>query len=289
MAVTLAPPRQVLRRPANPLRVSGTALPESWLAVAKGIAFLLVALGYAGKLGEPHLPIVRAIDQAPGALFGLGIRAAAVLGLALLFTNLAVRVGSLLVGSAFLLGMLANQTTYRNSVVWSALILILIGLYEDERSERLLQAQFVLLYSGAFLSKIFDADWRDGTFIDNWRFDQSAVYDHAAEVVAVAAFPVVIAWTVIVFEGLLAVLYLRPRLRNWAVGLSLGFHSIPLVMNDLTFGIFYPALAISNLALFDLRSERPIDPRRLWRQPAAYVILAIAYGVARAAKNAVLA
>lgn len=280
--------RQLLEHPRSPLRVAGTALPATWLASAKAVTFLLFALGYHERLGEPFLPLLPVLDDVHGGAWALAVNATAWGGVALLFSNVAVRVGSVMVGVAMLAGMIAEQATYLNSVTWSACFLVVVGLYTDERSDTVLRFQFSALYLGSCLSKLFDSDWHDGTFIANWRFDDSSLYDRVLDVLGWNGFHTAVGITVIAVEGLLAVLFLRPAWTNRAVALSLTFHAMPFVLNGLTFGVFLPALAVSTVALYRLDDPRDFDLRRPWRDPLFYLLLAMGWGSAHVAKDLVL-
>ena len=280
----------LLRHRRSPFNLEGTALPATWLATAKAVALFLFALGYFGTIGEPYLPLVRVLDHVPGGAWELGMQLSAVAGLLLLLSNVAVRASSLMVGVPFALTGIADQTQYLNSVVWASFVLILVGLYRDERSRELMAFQFVALYVGSFLSKLFDPDWLDGTFVDNWRFADAAIYNAVDDIAGSAPwFPTLIGLTVIAVEGVLAILFARPSTRRTAVAGMLVFHTIPMAMNWLTFGIFYPALAISALTFFDM----PARPQRtglraLFATPLPYMALAFAYAGARIAKTILL-
>lgn len=280
----------LLRHRRSPFNLDGTALPATWLGAAKAVALFLFALGYFGTIGEPYLPLVPLLDHVPGAPWQLVMQLSAVAGLVLLLTNVAVRASSLMVGIPFGLTGIADQTQYLNSVVWASFVLILVGLYRDERSRELMAFQFVALYVGSFLSKLFDRDWLDGTFVDNWRFANAAVYNAVDDIAGSAQwFPTLIGLTVIAVEGVLAILFARSSTRRTAVAGMLVFHTIPMAMNWLTFGIFYPALAISALTFFDL----PARPQRnglraLFATPLPYMALAFAYAGARIAKTILL-
>lgn len=279
----------LIEHPRSPLTLSGTALPASWLAAAKAVAALLFMLGYFERIDEPFLPLVRVLDEVPGSLWATSMRVAAIAGLIGLAINVAVRTSAMAVGLAFLMTGVANQTLYANSVVWAAVVLILIGLYQDDRSRTVIRFQFVALYFGSFLAKVIDSDWRDGTFIDNWRFDGARIYEEADSLLGQAdGLPIVVGWTVVLVEGSLAVLYANRRTINIAVIITLVFHTIPVLMNNLMFGVFYPALAASLLVLYDLPAPRDIDLRRMWRTPLPYMLLAWAYGAARLAKHLIL-
>lgn len=281
---------QSLHHPRSPLKLDGSPLPATWLATAKAVAVFLFALGYFDTIGEPYLPLVPWLDDVPGPAWELLMQTSAVLGLLLLLVNVAVRASSLMVGVPFALTGLADQTEYLNSVVWASFVLILIGLHRDERSRELMAFQFVALYVGSFLSKVTDRDWLDGTFIDNWRFADAALYNAVDDITGSGQwFPTLIGFTVICVEGVLAALFARRDTRRAAVGGMLVFHTIPLAMNWLTFGIFYPALAISSLTFFDLPA-RPREPgvRPLFATPLPYLLLAFAYAGARIAKTVLL-
>lgn len=282
--------RLLLRHERSPLKLDGTPLPSTWLAAAKAVALFLFALGYFETIGEPYLPLVPVLDDVPGRAWELAMQASALAGLVLLLTNVMVRAGALMVGVPFALTGVADQTQYLNSVVWASFVLVLVGLYRDDRSRELMALQFVALYVGSFLSKIVDPDWLNGTFIDNWRFGDATVYNAVDDLAGSGNwFPTLIGLTVVAVEGALAVLFLRRRTRRSAVAGMLIFHTIPMAMNWLTFGIFYPALAISALTFFDLPA-RPHEPglRALFRTPLPYLVLAFGYAGARLAKTILL-
>jgi hypothetical protein len=75
---------------------------------------------------------------------------------------------------------------------------------------------------------------------------------------------------------------------NIAVVVTLVFHTIPVAMNNLMFGVFYPALAASLLVLYDLPQPDQLDLKRAWRTPLPYLVLALAFGTARVLKHLIL-
>ena len=275
------------RHPRSPLRVAGTALPPSWLAAAKGITFLLFALRYHETLGAPFAPVLGVLGGVPGDAWGLLLQVMAGAGAALLFSNAAVRLGAGLVGWAFLLEMAGDAADYQNAVVWSACVLVVVSLYTGEAGFTVLRWQFAALYTGASLNKLLDPDWLDGTFMRAWAFDGAPAYARAVELFG-PGFHSLTGWTVIAVEAILAVLVVRRSTRTAAVAIGLCFHSIPFVLAGNTFGIFYPALALSMTALFDPRPAGPPRLRDRWRDPHVHLVLALAWGTAHLAKNTLL-
>src|SRR5207247_4597316 len=79
-----------------------------------------------------------------------------------------VRASCLALGAVILIGVVSSKAYYGNNKTFCGLILFLTGLYEPGAEPWLLRAQFALVYFGAGLNKLLDADWRSGSFMEDW-------------------------------------------------------------------------------------------------------------------------
>jgi predicted DCC family thiol-disulfide oxidoreductase YuxK len=244
VAISTEPIVQKAEPSWNPLRCGGTALPTNLLLMAKLIALCLLLTNHVRLLPDPFLPFVPAFDGIGSpAAFQLALQfvflAAA---LALLF-NRGVRASCLALGGAILIGVISSKAYYGNNKTFCGLILFLTGLYEPGSEPWLLRAQFAIVYFGAGLNKLLDADWRSGLFMDHWatvRLRQGA-YIAAASWLPPMLLAKLMCWGTLLTELGMAVAFL---IRRWfAAGIlaSLLFQSSLLLFAGSTFTMFFYA------------------------------------------------
>src|SRR3954467_9367265 len=153
----------------NPLR-TGAALPANLLLMVKILAVSFIVHGNLAWIVDPYLPFIRALDGLrtdAHVLQWLSI-AAFVVFTALLLTNTAVRVSSFVLGALILFNVLASRPSYQTNLLFCACLFILTGLYTERFADRFLRLQVGLLYFGAGLNKLLEADWRSGQMFQNW-------------------------------------------------------------------------------------------------------------------------
>ncbi len=225
--------RNLSARPSwNPFDCRGTALPPHHLLAAKLLALYLAATGQIGLLPERFLPFWAPLDRIghPEALRLLCqiVMAAAIAGL---FVNRAVRLNSFLIGSVLLFSTLASRVYFQNNIVLFGCLLFLIGLQDADRNVWMPRLQVVLVYLGAGLNKLFDADWRNGQYFEFWTHDilRQEAYARAAAALPPLFLSRAVSWATIAVELGLAAAFAVPRTRPAAITAGIAFHAAMLV------------------------------------------------------------
>ena len=249
------------------VRCRGGTLPDAALLPAKLLALGWLVTGHALYVPGVFLPFVPWLDAVPSwplqaALLAAGIAAC----IAILFDVTARRACFVLAGT-ILVSTLASRAYFSNNRLFTAAILVVLGLSEDDRRARVLVSlQMALLYFGAGLDKLLDADWRSGAFLSSlldtlaragtlWSPGGAGEPNGLAHLV-VAVLPqvgpldTIASVTVIALELGLAVAFLSRRWRLAAAG-SLLFQTALVALTGSTMGMFFYA------TLFPLAAFRP--------------------------------
>ncbi len=268
-----------------PWRVDGTVLPPHQFAVAKGLVVLLWFFGEMAKFRGPFVALLPPLEWLPAGPTVWALRGLIVAGSILVLGGRAPRLGSGLVAAGLFGAITANALVYRNSLFFVAAVLLLIATHVGPVSTWLLRVQFSVMYAGAALNKLLIADWRDGTYFEHW---QTVVLDNGWWTSLDGALPgpglaLVAGWTVIVTEFALAAMLMVRRTVWPALAIALVFHTIPVLTDGLTFGIFYSALVLAFFVFLEPdeaeHSWSPIrwahDPRLPWFLTLTYVGLAL--------------
>ncbi|MEM8706645.1 MAG: hypothetical protein AAGE98_09325 [Actinomycetota bacterium] len=129
-----------------------------------------------------------------------------------------------LAGSIILAGPLVDLADYSNNRILVGLVLVLLGLFDERWGLWPIRLQLSLMYAAAALNKVLDADWRDGTFIENWTGEVLDLRVYGAVRDAWSGADRVVGWSAFVVEAALAVLFLVESRTRWAIGAALGFH-----------------------------------------------------------------
>lgn len=236
----------------SPLRIGGTTLPPNVLLAAKLVIVCLLLKEYLGKIPEPFLPLVPAVDALPRPdLVRLALQGTFLLGATGLMLNVRVRTSALLAGGVVLLGPLVARGVYTNGDFFCACMLILIGLFDRRHGIAFLRAQFVLLYFGSALNKLLEPDWLDGRYMEYWLVTLRGSEAYAT---ATSWFPAMwlstsMGWATIVTELVLAGALAIPRFVRPAIWLALLFHGSSLLLSGNDFGIFFSVL-LAGLLVF---------------------------------------
>jgi predicted DCC family thiol-disulfide oxidoreductase YuxK len=236
----------VIRPSRNPLSVSGTAMPENVLLMAKLIAVALFLTNQVNFLPRPYLPFIPGLDRIiSGATFQEILQEVFLASMAALLFNYAVRASSLVLGSSILLGVISSRAYYSNNMTLCALLLILAGLSTRGMPPYVLRVQIAVVYFGAGLNKALDPDWHSGQFFDHWAIDSlhQPVYIWLNGLLPPMMLGKLVSWFTIVAELATSILLLIPRTRLFAVFVSViilqcGF----LLFTGSTFGMFFFAM-----------------------------------------------
>jgi len=235
----------------NPLRCGGTPLPAELLLAAKLLALVIIFRLVWRGLPDPFLPFVPVLDYLRhGAFFRLGLKVAVLASSVALLFNFRVRTACLVIGSAFLLGILASRLFFENNIMFLGCFFFLLGLYESKTGSWFLRAQIVLLYFAAATNKLLDSGWRSGQFFNYWSSVQihRAFYFQAASLLPGMTLPRAMSWITIAMEFSIALGFCFRRTRVWAVWLGLLLVLGMNFLTERTFGVFFYALPVSYLA-----------------------------------------
>jgi predicted DCC family thiol-disulfide oxidoreductase YuxK len=255
----MAIPTEIARPSWNPLRCGGTGLPINLLLMAKLIALSLLLTNHVRLLPDPFLPFVPVFDWIGSPVaFQRALQVVFVASAVALLFNRWVRASCLALGAVILIGVVSSRAYYGNNKTFCGLILFLTGLYEPGAEPWLLRAQFALVYFGAGLNKLLDADWRSGIFMEHWatvRLKQSAY-------IAVASWlpPMLLAkltcWGTIATELGMSAAFLIRRWFPAGIVASLLFQSSLLLFTGTTFTMFFYATQAALLMFVDWPRSR---------------------------------
>ena len=241
----------------NPLRCGGQELPTNLVIMVKAIAIALLLTRHFLLLPDPFLPFIPGMDLIPGAWFQRGVQVLMVGGAIALLFNVRIRLASLLVGMSLLLSVVASKAYYGNNKTFCGLMLVLASLYQPGHSPWIVRLQLVVVYFGAGLNKLLDADWRSGVFMHNWAANRlhQPVFRAFEPLLPPLVLSKLMCWFTIVTElGLSVLLLLRPL---YAVGiwLSILLHSGMLLFTGSTFTLFFYGMTAAMLAFVDWPGE----------------------------------
>jgi hypothetical protein len=256
----------------NPLTVSGTALPENLLLAAKLVALAFVLGGQLTELPEHFLPFLSMLgDLGSPHAFHLALELVFAFAAAVLLVNRQVRTMCLLLAAVLLVGILSSRAYYHNNRLFAGIFFLLAGLYDPRLGVRLFRYQLVVLYLGAALNKVVQADWRTGAFVQDWLPHYASFYPHVARLLPDTLLSAIMGWLAIITEFGLVVLLLIRRFVPLAIFVGIGYHTgLVLITQGSTFGMFWYALMASYLALLAwprstvLVRYRSENPRQRW-------------------------
>ena len=237
----------------NPLRCGGTALPANLLLAAKLIALCLLLTNHVRLLPDPFLPFLPIFDQLPPLAFQRTLQVAFVVSAVALLFNRSVRVSSLVLGLTIILAVVSSKAYYGNNKLFCGCMLFLTGLHQPGQSPWLLRYQLVIVYFGAGLNKLLDADWRSGQFMEHWATDRlkHSLYIQVASWLPPMLLAKLMCWAAIVTELGISAAFLIRRLWPLAIWGNLLFQSALMLFTGTTFTMFFYAMTAASLVFVD--------------------------------------
>lgn len=231
----------------NPLAVRGRSVPPPLVVVARFLALALVLLPER-PFGRflPHLAWLD--DLGSFAAFASALHSAAAVGTVLVLIGPLVRTGALLLGGAYLTGLLACRPCQSVAHTFVACVFLMVALSSRRTGTALLRWQVVVVYVGATAAKVFDRDWWDGRYMETL-LDGHALYEWAGSAgVSTEPVSLVLSLGTIAVEG--AIVVCLARRAWWTAGIALGvlFHGSMVLFLGQTFGPFLCAILISYVA-----------------------------------------
>lgn len=238
----------------NPFSVRGTVLPPNVLLMAKLLVVCFLLTGQWSLLPDHFLPFVPVFDHAasPAVFQGLLQFLFVVAGTSLLL-NYHVRTCCLALGLLIFTGILSSRVYFENNRMFTGCLWFLAGVSVPGQKPWLIRSQVVLLYFGAALNKVLDADWRSGQFFENWvvRLVHHPTYIRISSWLPPMWLSRLMSWTTITTEFVLAAGFLVPRLVPLMIWVGIAYHTTLLLASGGTFGMFYFATLSSFLAFIE--------------------------------------
>jgi hypothetical protein len=238
----------------EPFRISNTELPENVLLLAKTLTLAFLATGQFRLLSWHFLPFLRFFDRLGSpAVFHWTLVFIFLAAAAALFYNYRVGLCCLVLGGVILVSLLSSRVYFENNRAYCACILLLAGLSARQQKPWALRLQVVLVYFGAALNKLLQADWRSGQFFAYWfgQVHHPQLWAHLASVVPAMPLAQFVCWATITTEFVLVAGFLVPKWYSWSIWLAAAYHTTLLVVMNSTFGMFYYAMLASYLAFVE--------------------------------------
>lgn len=258
----------------NPFRVTGTELPPNVLLMAKILAICFLLTGHWRAFPDHFVPFLPIFDQlGQPEMFRLALQVIFFIAAFSLLFNFHVRAASLALGLLLAVAILSSRPFFENNRAYTACLWILAGLQDSFRPAILLRYQVILLYFGAGLNKLLDADWRSGQFFETMTVSigHQPLYIRISSVFPHLFLSKVMSWTVIILEFILPAGFVLNRYVGLLVWLGAAYHTVLLLLVHTTFGMFYYATLASFLAFVDwplpalVLSSSSRAGERIWR------------------------
>jgi hypothetical protein len=251
-----------------PFRVTGTALPPNILLLAKIIVVALVAKDYHFGFPDVFAPFFGFFEAIPAPWWRRFLKISFLVSGGCLLFNRAVRINCLIIGCVFLGAALSSRIYYRNAKVFVGVIMLLAGLQDKDRPPLLIWWQLAIVYLGAGINKLVEADWRSGQYFDYFLTEvySSRIYAIGASLLPGSWFAFALCWWVIAAELAAGALFLRRRSHGHAVWLAATVHmgAAILVVGD--YGVFFVAVLASYLSTYDWPQDATVvlGPKTAW-------------------------
>lgn len=233
----------------NPLRCSGAGLEPNLLLMAKLIALCLLATNHVRLLPDPFLPFVPFLDRIPGVLFQRTLQVVFLGSAVALLFNRRVRISCLVLGLTMILAVLSSKAYYGNNKLFCGSMLLLAGLGAGWA----VRCQLAIVYFGAGLNKLLDADWRSGQFFEHWAAHRlkQPLYLALGSRMPPLVLGKILGWTTIGTELGLSGGFVVRRLWGAAVWGNILFQSAMLLFTGDTFTMFFYAMTAASLAFVE--------------------------------------
>jgi len=238
--------------PRNPFSCQSDTLPVNLVLMVKLIALGLLLKGYLFDLSDHFLPYWPIFDYlGPFHVFNDVSQVAFLAGVGGILFSRSIRFGSVILGLVMLITVVSSRVAYSNVKFFCGCILLLTGLADSRNPAVLLRYQMAIVYSGAWINKVFDPDWRSGQYFEHW---MSAIIKREFYVQAASLFPPmllsrVMCWSTIVTEMFLSAGFLLRPLRQLSVLVGVYFHSMAFLLAWYDFRMFTIAILSSYLIL----------------------------------------
>ncbi|MGN7887778.1 HTTM domain-containing protein [Dyadobacter sp. 22481] len=255
-------------RHLNPFYVTGKAIvPELVLAVRLLAVYLLLTREspfYGIQGGGRFYPVFDLVDQlGTDEQFNMTVRLLFLTGIGLLLFSRFVRLGALFAGLAFVAGPISCQICISVAHLFTGCIFLCTALSNHVTGTDIIRFQLVVLYIGADLNKISDADWWTGASIETLLVTKHHIahYMRAASLFSPGFLSQMTGIGVIVLQMGIPVLLLKRRTIVYAMLLAVALHLPMVVLMRMTFGPFLFALVAAYGSLLGWPKHLVCDSR----------------------------
>ena len=245
--------------------LQGASSPEAAL-LAKLLALCWLIAGHALYVPQVFLPFWRVLDGAPSGPLWVVLLSLGLLSTAGVLLSYRVRACCFVLALVIFGATLSSRIYFSNNRLFCACLFLLLALTPTGQKPLLVRYQVVILYFGAALDKLLDADWRSGQFMESfarrlgdfgtlwspsWKIGApnlfTELYLRLLELLPPMMLSWVVSWATILTELSLALLFWRGAWRP-AIGLGILFHCGLLLLTGSTMGMFFYAALCSYLA-----------------------------------------
>jgi len=255
-------------RHLNPLYVKGKPIvPELVLAVRLLSVYLLLTNEFpfnGNQGGGRFYPVIDVLSSfGTDGQFNLAVRLLFLGGIGILLFTRFVRLGALAVGIAFVTGLLSCQTCISVAHLFTGCVFLCTALSNSTTKTDLIRFQLAVLYLGADLNKVFDADWWTGASMETLLATKHQIrsYMNAARLFPPFFLSQIMGIGVIVLQLGIAILLINRKTIVYAMLLALALHLPMVVLMQMTFGPFLFALLVSYGSLLGWPRQLVSDSR----------------------------
>ncbi|MEM7574385.1 MAG: hypothetical protein AAF433_15885 [Bacteroidota bacterium] len=200
----------------------------------------------------PYLPFIPFFDQIPTGLFCLPLIVIVYLAPFAILLNYRAALAARCLGIGLLLSLLSSMPLFGNSKCFLACLFLLGGSYQV--GGWIYQMQLFLLYFGAGLNKLLQADWWNGYYFDFFAAEvfELAGYRYLTQYVDALLVAKISGILILLFELLLGLLFCFRAQIGLAIFLGFSFHVLMLLLSwgYLSFHFFF----VSSVAYYLLFS-----------------------------------
>lgn len=236
----------------NPLSCRSGSLPGNIVLMVKLMVVGLLMKEYLHDLSDHFLPFFPVFDQigSPEEFKSI-LQFFFILGSVGVLFSRWIRASCLILGLVFLTAVLSSKFHYTNVKFFCACIFLLTSMSNSKDPLIFLRFQMVIVYLGATVNKIFDADWRSGQYFEHWMSAvlKREVYIHATTFFPPMVLSKIMCWMSIFTEFFLTIGFLLKPLQYVTIFVGVYFHSMVFLLASYDFRVFTIAILSSYLII----------------------------------------
>ena len=231
-----------------PLNFAVAEMQPNILLMCKLLFLLLCAHGFVGYIEDPYIPFIQFLDvfsQYPN-VFKITLKSSFLCSGILLLFNIKPRTMSILLGCSVIFILLSSKSLFRNHLFICGCAFLLAGLSNKKDLPWLLYIQLSLVYFGAVTNKVFEVDWWNGNFINNWLVNsqENELFITVSDLFPEMWFAKILSWGSMLVEFSIAVLILFRKRHFLVAWIIILFHSLLYTITFFRFGHFFDDIVI---------------------------------------------